>query len=307
MNFPVEISYDPVQILDYGKNWLIEHLQGQLGDIAWRQVIRALGTFIPVLRTADPHELRTRVGRVEATVAGLADEIERLRAICQCQPSNEEMREPTAQDFIADSFAASMESPSEDKRTLLGRLIAQRLYVSTESSDELLLRQALSLARKMNEGQLRLLATISLVEDPPILSGMNRQQLYTWYDANLLNVLRSLKITDPDYGDLQYLVSIGAVTHDWRIQEQLYSGLREHAPNMEQKLFRATGEHATFGNLPHGEFFREAMRLSDGHFTKRSGLDRVGLAPYEPTAADRILGSELVEHYRRVFSTNHNP
>ena|SRR5579864_3822573 len=121
------------------------------------------------------------------------------------------MREPTAQDFVRDAFAASMETPNVEKQELLGRLIAQRLYATTESTDELNLRQALSLLSQMNAAHLKLLGALYLVQNLPVPTArMTRKELDDWFDATLLPPLISLGIADPNYQDLTYLVSIGA-------------------------------------------------------------------------------------------------
>src|ERR1700693_4443559 len=109
---------------------------------------RTLYRWYPVLADSDPKELSKRVVRLETTIEGMGEALTALQSERDGElPSDDEMEEPGTQEFLTDAFAAAMESPDEEKRRVLGRLIAQRLYAQTESSDELYLRQALAIAR----------------------------------------------------------------------------------------------------------------------------------------------------------------
>jgi hypothetical protein len=297
---PPEIAQNAPAILEYSKHWLATKLEGEVGNFAFSQIKRALRKFLPDLNTADPKELFNRLGRVEAAVQGLADEVSELQARGLGMPHDDEMREPKAQDFVKDAFAAAMETPNPEKQEILGRLIAGRLYAATESTDELQMRQALTLLAQMNAGQLKLLATLCLVQDPPVPDRkVTRGELAQWFDAELLPPLISLDITDPSYQDLEYLVSIGAATYSDRVQQELYSGMLQHAQNIERKALVATEEYVTFASPSPGEFYKRAIDLHSGKHTRGQGIDRIALGPYVPTAAACIVAAAVVENVRR--------
>jgi hypothetical protein len=168
VNVPAEVTGSLPALLDFFKNSLVDALEARTGALMLRQLGRVLAPFFPVLSKDDQRELAVRVERLEALTTGFSREIEWYKTSdYNAQVPSDDLIEPALQDFVAGAFVAAMESPSAEKRDLFGRLIAQRLHCKTESSEDLYLRQAFIIARRCSERYLHLLATISLVNDPP--------------------------------------------------------------------------------------------------------------------------------------------
>lgn len=280
MDFPAEIVNNATAIIDHSSHWVTRHVEGQLGDFAWKQVMRAIGNVFPALAEIDPRELAKRMGRMEEAFYGLQDELDALKSRFPQYNIDAELLEPSAQDFVSDAFVAIMESPSNEKRNLLGRLIAQRLYATTESRDELYLRQAESLTRRMNTPQLWAMATLYLVHYPALPIGLSRDELYIWMDKNLLPVLDVVCKVMPTDEDLDYLTSLGAVTNDGSATSNNLS-LSEHAPSIEQRVLQATSDHfEQLENKDRGRFYNRAYELYNGKLSREQGQVLISLSPY---------------------------
>ncbi|HTU70331.1 MAG TPA: hypothetical protein VMF11_08395 [Candidatus Baltobacteraceae bacterium] len=205
-----------------------------------------------------------------------------------------EMLEPAAQDFVSDAFLAVMESPSPEKRTLLGRLIAQRLYAKTESSNELYLRQAEMLTRRMNTSHLWVAATVYLVHNAPLPQGYKRDDVYGWMDRNLWPVFSVVCKNVPTYDELDYLSSLGVVTYD-RSDRSDNLSLSSHAPSLEQRLLHASNEHfEQFAVVRRGRFYDRAVELDEGKFSKEHGQELISLAPYALTVPGLRIAETMV-------------
>jgi hypothetical protein len=109
--------------------------------------------------------LESRFERIEDTITALIDDLQ-VNGLNDALEG--EVAEPSASSFAADAIEDAVASPSEAKRTLLGRMIARRMSSSTESLYELYLRDARRLVSGLNDNQLTLLATLLLVSFTPI-------------------------------------------------------------------------------------------------------------------------------------------
>jgi len=299
MNFPPEITANVPAIIDYGHTWIIGHLEGQLGDFAFKQLLRAIGRVFPSLAEVDPRELVKRMGRMESAFYGMQDELRILRELNPDWDIDSELLEPAAQGFASDTFAAIMESPNADKRDLLGRLIAKRLYSETETANELYLRQAESVTRRAGQSHLWAIATLYLVHYPPLPSGLTREGMYAWMDANLWPILQIVCKTDPSYDDLDYLTSLGVVLYDGSDKSSNLT-LSEHAPAIEQRVLQATNEHfVPMSGQSVGLFYKKVHELYEGKFSRTQGQERISLAPYTLTLPGFTIGSTIVERFLR--------
>lgn len=293
MNIPAEIANNAPAILEHSSQWVISHVEGQLGDFVWKQLIRAIGRAFPTLAEIDPRELATRVRRMEQAFAGLNEELARLRNVDVAIDVETELLEPATQDFVTDTFAAVMESPDDEKRHTLGRLVAQRLFTTTETADELCLRRAESLARRMNRAHLWTAATLYLVHYTPLPSGMSRADVYSWMDAVLLPILDKVCPSAPSYGDLDYLTSLGAVHYD-RSDKSANLVSSRHAPAIEQRVLQETHEYPVpLSNNPRSLFYERASLLYEGKVSRENGIELISLAPYALTTPGFRLGQTV--------------
>lgn len=292
MNVPAEIANYAPAIVDFCRDALVKGLETQLGTFAWRQIRRALARNVPVLKDADPRELLIRMERMEATLRGFSSQLRSLKGESGgVLPADDEMLEPATQDFIADAFAAAMESPSEQKREVLGCLIAERLYSATESREELYLRQAFAITRRANQRHLEVLAMLLLVHTPPLpVRKMTRAQLNRWFDDKLLKVVDQVSKTKIRFDDLHYLVSIGAVEFSEQEQYSTIGGMSSHAASIEQVMVRATREHyLPEQTMTDGRFYQAVRDLFYGRPSKDEGDEDPALAPYTLTASGRTV------------------
>jgi hypothetical protein len=197
MQIPPDVAQNAAELLKYGGQWFIDHLEAVPGDFVWNQGTKALvWTLFPKLTEVDPRELRRRIERLEAGTKGMDAQIRILRKERPDHDIESEPREPATQEFVVDSLAAMMESPSEEKREVLGRFVAERLYVETESPEELNLRQAESLTERMNRRHLYTLATLYLVHSTPLPQGVSRRQIHAWMEHRLLPIARVVADVD---------------------------------------------------------------------------------------------------------------
>ncbi len=225
---------------------------------------------------------------------------EAMRALRQQRPNYDtaaELQEPATQEFVVDSLAAMMESPSEEKRELLGRFIAKRLYMATESSEELSLRQAEATAQRMNRRHLYALATLYLVHYTPVPTGLSRQEIHAWMDKRLLPVVKVVAETDPSPEELSYLTSLGVVHYDASdTSEAIIATSRP--PAIEQNIISATGETLSFGSrFDLGAFYKWAKDLYNGSPPMRGGPNRGPVAPYILTAPGLTIAETVLERF----------
>lgn len=303
MDFPPQVINDVQSVVAYGE----AYLGGKLTDLGVGFVLslirRGLVKTVPSLKHADPREIEIRLNRVESAMNSMAEELEAMREAEKGKPIEEESVEPRARRFIEEAFAASMESPSEDKRDLLGRLVARRLYVKSESTEELTMREALTVAEKLNDEYLRVLATLSLIHGPPTpVHQVTRGELYRWWDARLLPVLIALDVREPNYGELEHLVFVGAATLSERVEEELYSGLTSEADSIEQAAIQATGEYYSNGAKITCDFYHRSHELLMGRYTKGMGKDLTPMGAFHPTPAGATIGALVIESVRRQLA-----
>ena len=299
MNIPPEVARDLPTLVTFVKGSLLSGLEGQVGSFALRQLRRGFSRYISVLREADPRELELRVGRTETTLLALSAQITAIQSEGDVgAPDEDEMREPATGDFVADAFAASMESACAEKREVLGALIAQRLYVDTESEDELYLRQALEVTRRSNRTHLNLLATLSMVHNPPRPRvKMHREEVEQWLDENALSLLNTVCSDAFSTSELQYLDDIGAVNYSREVEVQTIGfGSGRSAPPVAQMIIEETGEQ--FLNAPgvgHGAFYERASALYIGRFSRETGFEELPLAAYHPTRAGYVVAKGVLD------------
>jgi hypothetical protein len=297
MNVPVEVLQNAPEILNYASNWFTGHVEAIPGDFIWDLGSRALVRyFFPKLAESDPKALLLRIQRLEDGAAGINAELHRLRAEQPYYDPEEERYEPVAQEFVINTMADIMDSPNAEKRNLLGRLIAQRLYLKTESAEELYLRQAEDMAKRMNERHLRTLATLYLVRNTPMPSGMTRPELYAWLDDKVMPMMERICDVDPSYEDLNYLTSLGVIHYDASDTSNALS-VGSHAPAIEQNVMGVTSEHPDHFGQRAGRFYAEASELYEGKMGD-SGVERISLAPYTLTPPGLTIAATVVRRYQ---------
>jgi hypothetical protein len=117
--------------------------------------------------SGDPERLDMEVERLSETVASFQASITHDAPNWDWNLASEEASEPAFTQFVDEAMDAAAASRVASKRLMLGRLIARRLQVRTESVEELALRRALRVARDLTESQLLLLAGALLVQRLP--------------------------------------------------------------------------------------------------------------------------------------------
>ena len=296
MDFPVEILNDVTAIIEHGSQWVAAQIPGDLASIGLRQVLyMTLAKRLPFLRSLGPAETKLRFERLEETVSGLQDELHKQRSEHPDHSIDVELLEPATTTFFVHAFEAAMESPDANKRDLLGRLIARRMFMKTESSDELYLRHAESITERLNRQHLYAIATVYLVRYAPLPSGHTRDTMYKWMDEHLLPALQTVAAADPTYDDLDYLTSLGAVLYDGSDHSNnLLIG--ETTPAIESRVLQATlGHFEPFSNKPVGHFYETTYELFEGKFSKENGQERISLAPYTLTIPGLTIGAAVVD------------
>jgi hypothetical protein len=133
--------------------------------------------------------------------------------------------------------AAASRAPS--KRLMLGRLIARRLQVRTETAEELALRRALRVARDLTESQLLLLAAAILVQRLPatdVPQFDSRDAAEAWLRAYCGPALQGLVPRVPwDSDDFEVLASDGAILVD--AQPTFEGNFGRHRDDVEHWLY----------------------------------------------------------------------
>lgn len=297
MQIPPDVAQNATELMKYGGQWFIDHLEAGFGDFVWSQSTKALvRTLFPKLAEADPRELRRRIERLEAGAKGMEAQINILREEWPDRNIEPELQEPAAQEFVVDSLAAMMESPSEEKREVLGRFVAERLYVETESPQELNLRQAESLTERMNRRHLYALATLYLVHVTPLPQRVTRGEIHAWMERQLLPISRIVADVDPSYGELSYLSAIGAVLYDGSDTRGALI-TTSHAPAIEQNIFSATGDLLSpVTDYDLGEFYEWARLLHEGRSPKH-GDARISLSSYTLTPPGALIAWTVLESF----------
>ncbi len=169
-------------------------------------------------RSGSEERARLEECRYSETVDSLKSQLQDDASTIDWRFVSAEAEEPAVEAFIDDALSSAVETISEAKRLMLGRLIAKRLQTKSGTREELTLRRALEVIDKLTEEQLRLLAAICLVQSPPLENA--RPGVYASLDEleaaikpGLFSTARSLKnaggwIDD----DFQTLISIGAIS-----------------------------------------------------------------------------------------------
>lgn len=191
-------------------------------------------------QSGNEERLAIEESRFDETIASLTAELQATAESINWERVASESREPAVESFIDGALSSAVESTSEAKRLMLGRLIAKRLETKSGTREEMTLRQALETIDKLTEEQLRLLAAINLVHAPPLDGGMRQfsslDELEAEIRPSLFNAARQLKNSggwiDEDF---QTLVSVGAVV-SLGTGNDLGLALQEHAGSIEQWL-----------------------------------------------------------------------
>ena len=296
VNVPAEIVAGLPAVLEFFKSSLIDGLEARTGAMIIRQLDRVLGRYFQTNSEEDQSEFAFRLNRLEAVVIGFERELNWYRDDdSETKVEEKELSEPALQDFVTGAFIAAMESPSAEKRDLFGRLIVQRLHDKTESADELYRRQAFIIARRCSERYLHILATISLVSEPPRPSEkLTRNEMYTWLDANALPLLDRVEGEPCNSDELRYLASIGALVY--REANDYLSMGTQHAPEVEQMIIQETGEpFLPIPGVKVGRFYERASYLGQGEFNTESGSVQLPLDTCTLTAPGRMAALSVLD------------
>jgi hypothetical protein len=158
---------------------------------------------------------RTEQESLRDDLEALRDIVESLAATVDRERLKSDWRADRATErFIGDAIEGALETPFRAKRLLLGRLIAERLTVETESTDDQHLRESLRIVRESNQAQLFALGALFLVQHPPDSPLMDAHKLASWWDTELLPLLELFVDGGWTTEDLAYLGRLGAVMDD---------------------------------------------------------------------------------------------
>jgi hypothetical protein len=205
----------------------ITHIANVAGDESIKIVVDAalkpVGTVITngvrrylYLRGDDLEELRIEVGRLRETLETFEEELRQRPGPSESEV-NAEAQEPAFKSFSDRVFTIAANTTLESKRRLAGALMAQRLRVKTDTTEEILLRRALYTMEDLAENQLLVLAAAYLVLYGPALDAdrqtfESRDALEAYlrprYFALVRNLYDTLHFNEHEYGVLS---SVGAV------------------------------------------------------------------------------------------------
>ena len=169
--------------------------------------------------TGDAQRIAVEDERLDETMSVLKADFEQLA------PENldwsalgTEASEPAFERFVEDAFAQSAETSIPSKRLLLGKMIAARLLVKTDSLEERSLRRAMDMLRDLTEEQLKLLGAALLVQNLPIgdehatTPFASRDEAETWLRDNVFSAASRLKNTSYwERDDFEALASLGCI------------------------------------------------------------------------------------------------
>lgn len=149
--------------------------------------------------------------------------------------------EPAAQRFTDDALRSAVESPSEEKRRVLGRLIVRRMESRTESFYELQLREAQEIARDSSFGQLACLATVLLLFHTP-LPRLRVEAQAVWFGEALTTAIIALENATWTESDLDHLVREGAL---WRVEGvgrgRAFTAIQPFGPQLQPRAAKLAG------------------------------------------------------------------
>ncbi len=200
---------------------LPDGVKNALEEQAVKQTCRVVGDLFHSIREShthkalaanDPNRAETEAERMAQVIDSFNSTLgDRLPSIDwrQCE---EEASDPAFAQFVEDATTIGADTTVESKRLLLGRLIADRLQVRNDSSDERLLRRSLTAVRDLSQDQLRLVAAITLTSsvpiDDPFLTFASRDEAEAYLKRRFFAVARRLKNvywTSDDFDDLYSL------------------------------------------------------------------------------------------------------
>lgn len=142
--------------------------------------------------------------RIEQTLYSMSARIDNLGQSKTAQPAD-----AAGIAFVDACLEASATSPTEEKRLLLGDLAAARIFVETESFEELTLRQAHRIIKDSTSDHLLALVRLMIVTQPPLSFN---EPLPTadvvGFAEGLIRATARAKITRVD---MDYLISINAI------------------------------------------------------------------------------------------------
>lgn len=231
---------------------LIGHLASTVGDKIVEFVVeKTLGKVFTVVSSAfGKHKAAAEASgdpdRVQAEFERLSDAVSALEAAVVLQArdwdwrlADEEASEPAFAQFVDEAMDAAAASRTPSKRLMLGRLIARRLQVRTETPEELALRRALRVARDLTEAQLLLLAAAVLVQRLPsadVPQFDSRDAAEAWLRTYCGPALDAFVARLPwDSDDFEVLASDGAILMD--AQPSFEGNFGTHHDRVEQWLY----------------------------------------------------------------------
>jgi len=170
-------------------------------------------------QVGDPLRATIEANRLDETSSTLASDVETMVAEpVDWAAVDAEVSEPAFERFVNDALAQSAETAITSKRLLLGKMIAARLQVKTDSPQERSLRRALAILPDLTEEQLKLLAAIALVTNLPIddihatTPFGSRDEAEQWLRESVYSVAQRLKNTSYwTREDFESLASIGCI------------------------------------------------------------------------------------------------
>jgi hypothetical protein len=230
---------------------VIGHLANAVGDkIVGFVVEKTLGKVVAVVSnlfgkhkavaesSGDPKRLEAEVERISEAVSALEAAVVVGARDWDWRLADEEASEPAFAQFVDEAMDAAAASRTPSKRLMLGRLIARRLQVRTESTEELALRRALRVADDLTESQLLLLAAAVLVQRlpaPDVPQFGSRDAAEAWLRAYCGPALDALVPRVPwDSDDFEVLASDGAILMD--AQPTFQGQFGTHRDGVEQWL-----------------------------------------------------------------------
>lgn len=151
------------------------------------------------------------VARVETTLQVMAPQLqEALKDAETRRRILTEAEEPATYIFVRKCLEAASQSPDEAKQCAFGDLIAARLVATTESFDELQLRQARRIVNDCSAVHILALARLLIVTNPPFAfeEPIPPPKVKHFFAA----VDQATVPRETGYSDMRYLVSLGAIT-----------------------------------------------------------------------------------------------
>lgn len=200
--------------LSDGAQHIIHGAENRIGQAGADAVLRAISRAISRIRgRGGEDDLVAQQDRLRTTLEALISELELQGVTARVEV---ESKEPAASKFIAAAIEDAIDSPSEGKRALLGRMIAHRLSVATESYYELVLRRSRVIAAGLNDSQLMLLGATMLTSatpEPPERFGTAREAA-TFFDAHYGEALTRFAFATWTRSDVQNLIAAGAIVEE---------------------------------------------------------------------------------------------